>query len=145
MPALRSIIAWMVLCSSSPAFADVTVADAWVRGMVAGQTVTGAFMTLTSTEPASLVAASSPVAGKTELHRMVMDHEVMRMRPVKAITLPAMRAVELGSGGYHLMLMAVKQPLMPGATVPLTLTFKAADGRRFLQAVQAEVRPLAQP
>jgi len=114
---------------SIQAFAQtVEVKDAWARATVQGQMATGAFMKLTSKEGSRLVAASSPVAGVTEVHEMVMDNNVMKMRAVPGLDLPAGKAVELKPGGYHVMLMDLKAPLKKDTTIPLTLVFKDARG-----------------
>jgi hypothetical protein len=90
---------------------------------------TGAFMTLTAQDGAKLVGASSPVAGVAQVHEMKMDAGVMKMNEVKGgLDLPAGKAIELKPGGYHIMLMDLKAPLVKDSTVPLTLTFKDAKG-----------------
>jgi periplasmic copper chaperone A len=107
----------------------VEVSNAWARATVPGQKATGAFMTLKSKDGARLVSAASPVAGVTEVHEMKMDNNVMRMRAMpNGLELPAGKAVELKSGGYHVMLMDLKQPLQKDTTVPMTLVFKDAKG-----------------
>ncbi len=114
---------------SIQAFAQtVEVKDAWARATVQGQMATGAFMKLTAKEGSRLVAASSPVAGVTEVHEMAMDNNIMKMRAVPGLDLPAGKAVELKPGGYHVMLMDLKAPLKKDTTIPLTLVFKDARG-----------------
>ena len=114
---------------SIQAFAQtVEVKDAWARATVQGQMATGAFMKLTAKEGSRLVAASSPVAGVTEVHEMAMDNNIMKMRAVPGLDLPAGKAVELKPGGYHVMLMDLKAPLKKDTTIPLTLVFKDAKG-----------------
>jgi copper(I)-binding protein len=80
-----------------------------------GQKGTGAFMKLTAKDGAKLVGASSPVAGVTEVHEMKMEGDVMKMRAVPALDLPAGKPVELKPGGYHVMLMDLKAPLAKGS------------------------------
>ena len=104
------------------------VEAAWVRSAVAGQQGTGAFMKITAPRPMQLVGASTPVAAVAELHQMKMEGDVMRMRAMPALDLPTGRTVELKPGGYHLMLMDLKQPLAVGSTVPLTLRLRDANG-----------------
>lgn len=125
------------------AFAQVSVKDPWVRGTVAGQSATGAFMQLASTADASLVGVASPVAKVVEIHSMVQEGGVMKMRAISALALPAGKPVELSPGGYHVMLMDLAQPLKEGDKVPLTLTFADKSGRKTTQDVTATVRPLA--
>ncbi len=130
------------LIASAAALAQVTVQDAWVRGTVPGQTSSGAFMTLQSAEGAKVVGVSTPVAGTAEIHEMKMEGNVMRMRAVPALDLPKGQAVQLKPGGYHVMLMDVKQPLVKDAIVPLTLKVELADKRVVEQKVEAKVRDL---
>jgi copper(I)-binding protein len=106
----------------------VQVKDAWVRPTVAGQKSSGAYMKLTAKTTQRLVGISTPVAGVAEVHDMKMEGDVMKMRALPALDLPAGKTVELKSGGYHVMLMDLKQPLAAGGTVPLTLLFKDARG-----------------
>jgi copper(I)-binding protein len=70
---------------------------------------------------------------------MAMEGDVMRMRQLDAIELPAGKAVEFKPGGLHLMFMDLKAPLAAGATVPLTLRFEKAGE----QTVQVPVRAAA--
>lgn len=124
--------------------ADVTVSDPWVRGTVPAQRATGAFMRLQADQDLRLVAASSPVAGVAEIHEMVMQDKVMKMRRVDGIALGKGKPLELKPGGYHVMLMDLKQPLKAGEQVPLTLTFEgAAKGKTITKQVQATVQSLA--
>lgn len=131
------------LLVAGAAHAQVTVQDAWVRATVPQQKATGAFMRLTAAQDARLVSASSPVAGVTEVHEMKLVDNVMKMRPLPALDLPAGQAVELKPGGYHIMLLDLKQPVAQGSTVPLTLVFEAKDGQRTTQELQAPVRAVS--
>lgn len=107
----------------------VDVKDAWVRAAVPGQSGTGAFMNITAKDGAKLVGVSSPVAGVAEVHEMKMENDVMRMRAIPALDLPAGKTVALKPGGYHVMLMELKQALPQGSTVPLTLILRDAKGQ----------------
>jgi copper(I)-binding protein len=127
---------------ASPALAQTTVKDAWVRGTVAQQKATGLFAQITSAQGGRLVAASSPVAGVVEIHEMAMEGTVMKMRAIPGLDLPAGKPVELKPGGYHVMLMELKQPVKEGDTVPVTLVIEGKDGRKETVEVKAPVRPL---
>ena len=119
---------------------NITVSNAWVRATVQGQKATGAFMTVMSKENAKLIAASSPVAGVVELHEMKMEKDVMKMAAVpNGLDLPAGKAVDLKPGGYHIMLMDLKQPLSKDVGVSLTLTFQDSSGKKSQQVVQVPV------
>lgn len=108
--------------------ADVAVQSAWVRTTVPGQKASGAFMTLISKADLKLVGASSPVAGVTEVHEMKMTGDVMQMRAIPSLDLPAGKAVALRPGGLHVMLLDLKAALPKDSTVSLTLLFKDAKG-----------------
>ena len=138
----RPIVLAAALAVAPAALAQVAVTDAWVRGTVASQKATGAFMQLKSATDVSLVGASSPVAGIVEIHEMKMDAGVMRMSAVAALPLPAGKTVELKPGGYHVMLMALDRTLAEGEIVPITLTFEDAAGKRQSVEVKAPVKPL---
>lgn len=128
------------LLASANAMAQVDVSDAWVRGTVPAQTASGAFMTIHAHEAAKLVGVSSPVA-TAEIHEMKMDNDVMRMRQIPSLDLPKMQDVQLKPGGYHVMLMGLKQQLKAGDAVPLTLKFEQ-NGKVTEQTVKAQVRDM---
>lgn len=119
--------------------APVAVDGAWARASVQGQKATGAFMRLTAPEATRLVRVESPVAGVSEVHEMKMEGDVMKMRALPGLDLPAGKAVELKPGGYHVMLMDLKAPLAKGASVSLTLVFQDAKGVESQQQVQLPV------
>ena len=106
----------------------VKVTGGWVRSTVPGQKGSGAFMKITAKESTRLTGVSSPVAGVAEVHEMKMEGDVMKMRAVPVLEIPAGGTVELKSGGYHLMLMDLKQALSVGSTVPVTLMFRDGKG-----------------
>jgi len=139
MSPLRLSFLAAALFLTLPAAAQVTVIDPWVRGTVAGQMATGAFMQLKSAKDARLVEARSPVAGVVEIHEMALVDNIMRMRAVPALDLPAGRAVELKPGGYHVMLMDLKQQVKEGDVVPVSLVIESG-GRRETIEVKASVR-----
>jgi len=125
----------------APGVAAVDVRDAWVRFAVKGQSGTGAFMTLAAPSGARLTGVSTPVAALAEVHEMKMEGDVMRMRAVAGgLELPPRQPVELKPGGYHVMLMDLKKALVVGETVPLTLEFVDAAGRKGVARVAAPVR-----
>ena len=129
-------------CVCLNATAEVTVKNAWVRGTVPAQTATGAFMTITSSEEAKLVGASSRIATSSEIHQSMMHGGVNHMHGVDEVTLPAGKAVELKPGGYHLMLMGLAKPVAEGQKVPITLTVQDAKGKKSTVEVLADVRGL---
>jgi periplasmic copper chaperone A len=136
------IAAMLTLTASAWAQTAVKVEDAWVRGTVATQKASGAFMRLTPSANARLVAASSPVAGVVEIHEMAMENDIMKMRQIPGLDLAAGRTMELKPGGFHVMLMDLKQQLKGGDSVAITLVFEDDAKKRFTQEVKAPVTAL---
>jgi copper(I)-binding protein len=140
----RLVPALVAACLGLPALAQTTASGAWVRATVAPQQPAGGYMTLTSARGGKLVEVRSP-DGMAEMHEMAMDGNVMRMRQVSAITLPAGKPVELKPGGLHLMLMGLKAPLKAGESVSFTLVIEGADGKRETLALKAPVKAATAP
>lgn len=106
---------------------NVQIENAYTRATVPGQQAAGGFMKIENKGAADqLVSARSPVAGEVQLHEMAMDGNVMKMRQVKYIAVPAGGAVELKPDGLHLMFMNINAPLIDGETVPVKLKFAKA-------------------
>jgi periplasmic copper chaperone A len=132
-----------LLLATTLAQAQTTVAEPWVRGTVAQQKASGMFARITSAQGGRLVSASSPVAGVVEIHEMAMSGDVMKMRALpNGLDLPAGKAVELKPGGFHIMLMDLKQQLKAGDTVPVTLVFEGADKKRETVEIKAPVKAM---
>ncbi|MBB3898155.1 copper chaperone PCu(A)C [Roseococcus suduntuyensis] len=110
----------------------------WTRAALEGRQGAG-FMTIrnTGTVADRLVSATSPVAGRVELHTHLRDGDVMRMRPVEDIPVPAGGSATLQPGGLHLMFMGLNRTLVAGETVPVTLRFAAAGEVTVQLRVQA--------
>ena len=142
---MKRIALAALILAAFPVMAQVTVKEPWVRATVPAQKATGAFMQITSAQDARLVEAKSPVAGVVEVHEMVMEKEVMKMRAIKGLDLPAGKAVELKPGGYHVMLMDLKEQMKEGTTVPVTLVVESKDRKRSTVEVKAAVKPLTTP
>jgi len=140
---MRYAIAIAALLSAAQVCAgEVAVSAAWARATAPGQDSAAVYLRITSQQQASIVAVSSPAADSAEMHSMTHDNGMMKMRELEALPLPAKQEVVLGSGGNHIMLTGLKQPLKAGGSVPLTLTVQFADQRREKVAVKAEVKPL---
>ncbi len=95
-----------------------------------------------------LISASSPVAQQVELHTVEKQGDVIKMRPVESITIPAQQATELKPGGYHIMLLGIKHPLMSGEKIQLTLTFANGEHKTLsipIKSVQVGMQHDAMP
>ncbi|WP_119141010.1 copper chaperone PCu(A)C [Pseudomonas reidholzensis] len=141
-PLKRGLAAVALLGMALPALADTTVSDAWVRASVPHQQATGAFMVLTASTDSKLVGVASPVAKTVQVHEMTMNGDVMGMREVNAVELPAGKPVSLDPNGLHVMLMGLHDQVKEGTQVPLTLTIEDAKGVKQTLEVQAPVKPL---
>jgi len=88
----------------------------------------GAFMTIVNSGATAdrLLRAESSVAQRVELHTVIKEGDVMRMREVPAIDVPANGKATLAPGGFHVMLMELKAPLKAGDTAAITLVFEKA-------------------
>jgi len=142
---MKKLLIASLLAITAGAWAQTTVKveDAWVRGTVATQKASGAFMRLTPSANARLVAVESPVAGVVEIHEMVMEGDVMKMRAIDGgLPLEAGKTMELKPGGYHVMLIDLPKAVEVGQRVPLTLIFTDTQGKEFTVEVEAPVRPL---
>ncbi len=116
----------------------IRVEAPWTRAMRAGGTGVG-FMTLrnTGSTPDRVVGARSPVARVVELHTHMRDGDIMRMRPVPTIDLPAGQAVTLQPGGLHLMLIGLGSALERGQRAPVTLVLERAGEVEVTLVVEA--------
>jgi periplasmic copper chaperone A len=108
---------------------QVEITNAWARATPGGATTGAAYLTIVSPVADRLVGASSPVAKSAQLHTMTMQGNIMKMRPVAGIDLPAGKAVTLKPGGLHIMLTGLTAPIKDGQNFPLTLTFKNAGSK----------------
>ncbi len=135
--------ALIVSCIGAAHAQQVTVQDAWVRATVPQQKATGAFMRLKADKDVRLVSVSTPAAPIAEVHEMKMVDNVMKMRAVEGLDLPAGKSVDLQPGGYHVMLMDLPAQVKAGDVVPLTLVFQGKDGQRETVQVKAPARSMA--
>jgi copper(I)-binding protein len=88
-----------------------------------------------------LLGAATPAAGRVEIHAMEMVGDVMRMRPIAGVDIPAGGSAALVRGGRHLMLLDLPQPLVAGGHFELTLRFQRAGAVRVTVPVLPRVAP----
>ena len=121
----------------------ITISHAWARATVAGQPVGAAYLDIASDHNAALVEMRSDAAASVELHAMSSDGEIMRMRHVEKLPLPAGETVRLAPGGTHLMLLELKRPLRAGESIGIDLVVSDAAGRRRTVHARVPVRTSA--
>ena len=106
---------------------QVVAHDAWARASAGAASMGAVYLALTGgAQPDRLTGASTPVAAMAGVHESTAEGGVMRMRAVNALPLPPGKTVTFAPGGYHIMLMDLRHPLVAGQTFPLTLTFEHA-------------------
>ena len=108
---------------------DLVITQAWSRATPGGAKIAGGYLTIENkgTAPDRLIGGSAEVSDKIQVHEMTMNNGVMTMRPLdKGLTIEPGKTVKLAPGGYHLMLMDLKNPLRQGDKVPVTLEFEKA-------------------
>ena len=131
---IRPLIASAIVLSAFTCHAHsfkvgaIDIGHPWARPTATGQKAGGGYLKLTNAAGVAdrLLSGHTEVAASVELHTMTMDGDVMRMRQVDAIDLPAGQTVELKPGGLHIMFMGLKAPLKEGDTFPLKLKFEKA-------------------
>ena len=139
MKILRPLIALLpLLILTNVASAEVVVKDAWARATVPQQRATGVFMQLQSDKEVRLMDVQSTAAGMAGVHEMQMENNVMKMREVLQLTIPAGKNIEFKPGGLHVMLMDLKSQAKEGDIIPLKLIFEAKDKKQ--QTVEIKVK-----
>lgn len=129
---IRVIEPWArAMASGAPAMGhgeqNATAAPAMGQGGEMAGANSAIYMRIDNSGPADrLISAASDVADAVEIHETTMEDNVMRMRPVTAIELPANGSVELKPGSLHVMLLGLRRDLKPGETISMTLTFEQA-------------------
>jgi periplasmic copper chaperone A len=130
----------MAALAAAPAWAQVTVENAWMRATPPGAKIAAGYLTIRNTGAADrLLGVSSPVAERVETHVTVREGDILRMREVKGYDVPASGTLELKPGGAHLMFVSIKAPMKEGTSVLATLKFQRAGELK----VEFQVRPLA--
>ena len=101
----------------------------WTRASIGTARPAAAYVTIRNTgeQPDRLIRVETPVTAQSEVHEMVHEGGAMKMRPAGPLEIPAGGVLRFAPGGeLHIMLMALKEPLKEGASLPLTLVFESA-------------------
>jgi len=107
--------------------ASIGIEQPWSRAMPPSAHTGAVFVSIYNQGPADqLVAAYSPIAETTELHGHIHRDGLMKMVEVPDMEVPAGGRLELKPGGYHIMLIGLKQPLVAGEHFPVRLDFASA-------------------
>lgn len=110
---------------------DLTLSAPFARATLPNAPVAGGFLTITNNgarDDRLVAVRADDVAGRAELHEMTMEGDVMKMRQLAdGLPIPAGQTVELKPGGYHIMFMDLKAPLVEGTTINVTLVFEKGE------------------
>lgn len=110
-------------CSKAP---HVEVSDAWSGALPPTATVGATYMKIASTTPDELISAQTPIADRVEFHTTQNENGMMQMRELHALRVEPTSMLTFAPGANHMMLLGLKQPLVAGASFPMTLHFKNA-------------------
>lgn len=118
--------AWAVAAPKLYEFGPITIEQPIARATPPGAKTGAVYFTIDNAgkDAERLLRASTPVAAGVVLHQMAQKGGMMTMRAVPSLEISPGARLELGSAGYHLMLIDLKQPLKVGERFPLTLTFE---------------------
>ncbi len=141
----RLLAAGFALSISAGAAAGdlLRVSGAWAPPTVPGQSVGAIYLQLRSAQEAALVRIETDAAATAEIHQMTMESDVMRMRRLDVLELPAGQAVELAPGAQHVMLVGLRHPVKAGDSVKLVLTVRLRNGGTVRETVVVPVVPKA--
>lgn len=142
----KIIAAALVLAASTACAADLEISGAFLRASPKVANAGAGFLTIKNAtdQDDRLVAAEAGISKSVELHTHVRDGDIMRMRQVEAIAVPAGGIAELKPGGDHVMFINLTQPLKEGERVPVTLVFAKA-GRKVVDMPVLSVGAMAAP
>ena len=118
---------------------ELKIKNAHIRAMAPGATVTGGFLTIANDGESSdlLLSATAEFAAKVEIHETINQNNIMQMRPLPSgLPLIANGETRLAPGGYHIMFMEVKKPVVAGDQIPVILSFTNAPRTTVIFAVQ---------
>ena len=131
---MKRFVVLVLLFWAGPALSQVSVEAAWARATAPNAKLAAGYLTVVNAGAADrLVGASSPAAGRVELHVTTRDGQIMRMRQAKALDVSANGRLELRPAGAHLMFVELRRAFRKGEKVPVTLRFEKAG------EVQAEL------
>jgi copper(I)-binding protein len=105
---------------------DILIKDPWVREVPPVSRMSAAFMTIINRGDATdrLIGVSSEISRKAEIHTMIHDKGMMKMRKIKEVTIRPGEEVTLKPGGLHIMLIGLKKPLREGERIIIKLHFE---------------------
>lgn len=132
---IRYAAAALAASISLPVFAadTVSIEGAWTRATPPGavNSATYAQLVNSGTEDRTIVSATTDAAEKVELHTVIAEDNMMKMRQVPYINIPAGSMTELKPGGLHIMFLGINEQLKDGGQVTVEVEFANGDKMSF--------------
>jgi copper(I)-binding protein len=125
--------------ASEQVVGDLKLTAPWIRASVPGQVNGAGYVQIDNQagQADRLISATTNGVNRVELHTIITDNGVAKMREVPGIDVPAKGAVKLMPGGFHIMFLGLTSPFKADTTVPVTLKFEKAGEVK----VDFEIKP----
>jgi len=132
------LLASLLVSPLSYAKMDIMAHATYARAMAPGAVTSAVFGEIVNRSDTDryIVSATTDAAGKVELHDVIMDGEVMKMRQVSELKVPAKDKLVLQPGSYHIMLFNLVKPLNDGDNIDVQVTFKNGQQYTFSAPVK---------
>jgi copper(I)-binding protein len=134
-----SLVAFSVARATEQVAGDLTLKTPWIRASVPGQVNGAGYVQIDNkaTQADRLISASTNGVNRVELHTIITENGVAKMREVPGIDVPASGVVKLMPGGFHIMFLGLSAPFKADTTIPVTLKFEKAGEVK----VNFEIKP----
>ena len=116
----------LLLFTATPAFAEITVKQGWLRALLPNRPAAGYFELTNQGASDRFLSATSPAFGKVEIHTHIMNNGVMQMRKLSHLDVPAHETLHFKPHGLHLMMFDPARPLHQGDQIEVMLVFEKA-------------------
>ncbi|MEH0667400.1 copper chaperone PCu(A)C [Vibrio scophthalmi] len=132
------LLSSLLMSASAVANTDVMTHHAYARATPPAAVTSAVFVTLMNKgdEERIITSASTSAAGKVELHDVIKEGDVMKMRQIERITVPAHEQVELKPGSLHIMLFDLTAPLVEGEEIEVTIEYLDGEAQTFTAPVK---------
>jgi copper(I)-binding protein len=136
---VTSLTAVSVARAAEQVVGDLKLTAPWIRASVPGQVNGAGYVQIDNKagQADRLISATTNGVNRVELHTIITDNGVAKMREVPGIDVPAKGAVKLMPGGFHIMFLGLTSPFKADTTVTVTLKFEKAGDVK----VDFEIKP----
>lgn len=134
----------LLSCTSFSVLANVMLVDGYVRAMPPSVPNTAAYFTLMNHgAERKLIGVETVIAKEAQLHTLIEENGVIKMRQLPALTIPAHGTLELAPSGDHIMILGLERPLKVDEVIDLTLKFD--DGKEQVISIKVSKQDMVQP